>query len=160
MFDRIAASYHGCTAVVIGAGGIGSELARRLNEVARGVIVADANECRLKQLEATCQSARLATSSLATDMPTTNVLATRTLDVRDSRAVEEFFESVEAAVGSLDFVFYTAGVLNVEPFSELSSELWQRAIEINLNGAFYCAKAAVQGSVADSIYPVTTKERT
>ena len=58
-----------------------------------------------------------------TSGPTT--LVKRTLDVRD-------------------YLFYAAGILNIEPLAETTPDLWNRAVGINLNGAFYCVQAAAE----------------
>lgn len=60
-------------------------------------------------------------------------------------------ESVEAAVrhtvskfGRLDFAFNNAGVFEAVPLSDLSVEAWQRVVDVNLSGVFYCLKYQLQ----------------
>jgi NAD(P)-dependent dehydrogenase (short-subunit alcohol dehydrogenase family) len=129
MFDSIAQRYLNTTAVVIGAGGIGCEIARLLAGSVSHLVVADRDEELLGRLN---------------NFGKTTTVLTRKLDVRDHSAVADFFKFVQTTVGSPHFVFYTAGILNIEPFVETAPEIWQRAVDVNLNGAFYCAKAAAE----------------
>ncbi len=126
MFTRIADKYKNSTAVVIGAGGIGGSILQSLASQAATLVVADHDERVLQKLAA-IGSAKI---------------LTRTLDVRDPAAVEAFFAFVKANAGVPDYLFYTAGILNIESFADTSEALWNRAVDVNLNGAFYCAKAA------------------
>lgn len=126
MFERIVNRYRGSTVVVVGAGGIGTAIARLVGRSAARVVVADHSEAALERLR-----------NELTDLPIT----TRVLDVRRAELVDQFVDWMVTQVGVPHFFFYTAGVLNVEPFLETSAEAWLRAIDINLNGAFHCTKA-------------------
>lgn len=127
MFARIADRYRNSTAVVIGAGGIGSAIVRCLRGTAAQLIVADHDETLLHNQAAPSGPARL---------------QTKTLDVRDASAVAEFFAFIGTDVGPPDYLFYTVGMLNIEPFIEMTHDRWDRAVDVNLNGAFYCTSAA------------------
>ena len=129
MFTRIAEQYKNCTAVVIGAGGIGGAIIELLGTTAANLVVADRDEALLKKLDAAGRPARL---------------LARQLDVCDSLAVGELFAFVKATVGTPDFLFYTAGILNIESLAETTNDIWERAVDVNLNGAFYCIKAAAE----------------
>lgn len=129
MSDRISKQYKDSTAVVIGAGGIGSAIAGLLAESAARIVVADCDERALARLSAAHGPEQL---------------TAHRLDVRDADAVGEFFQSVKAAHGAAKFLFYTAGILNVEPLSELTCDGWDRAIGVNLSGAFYCVQAVAE----------------
>ena len=65
-------------------------------------------------------------------------------DVSNSTEVEHFFEFVDRELGALDILVNNAGVGVFKSTAELSVEEWQRTIETNLSGAFYCAKNALQ----------------
>ena len=136
MFTRIAHVYNDCTAVVIGAGGIGGAIIQFLSGSAAQIVVADRDEALLERLAASGGSAKL---------------LVRKLDVRDGSAVAEFFSFIKTTVGTPDYLFYTAGILNTEPFSETTNDLWNLAVSVNLNGAFYCAKGAAE--LLDAIAP-------
>ena len=129
MFGRIVDQYRSSTAVVVGAGGIGGEIVRLLLSSVSRLVVADHSELALAELAEKCGSEKL---------------LTRKLDVRDSAAVEEFARFVNATARAPQFLFYTAGILTIEPFVETTPQNWERAVAVNLNGAFYCTKAIAQ----------------
>ncbi|MBS0266682.1 MAG: SDR family oxidoreductase [Planctomycetes bacterium] len=129
MFQRIAENYHNSTAVVIGAGGIGGAIVQMLADQAGQIVIADRDPELLRRIAAAVPEGKA---------------HTRQLDVRDSSAVAEFFRFVQQSVGSPDFLFYTAGILNIESFAETTPEIWNRAVDVNLNGAFYCVGQAAE----------------
>lgn len=126
MFRRIAQQYQDSTVVVIGAGGIGVEIVRLATPTAGRLFVADHRAESLETLAGTSDPLKL---------------HTRPLDVSDPQAVEAFADWVESHGGAPDFVFYSAGVLTIEPFLETTAESWRRSVDINLNGAFYVARS-------------------
>ena len=63
------------------------------------------------------------------------------LDVTDRAAVGAFFR-VPAQNGCAHFCFYVAGILTIESYADTSPQSWDRVVAVNLNGAFYCTKAA------------------
>ncbi|GHV50284.1 oxidoreductase [Deltaproteobacteria bacterium] len=66
-------------------------------------------------------------------------------DVSDPASVKASFDRVAAAFGRLDLLFNNAGVvLRATPLEDISPEDWRKVIDINLNGSFYCAQAAVR----------------
>jgi NAD(P)-dependent dehydrogenase (short-subunit alcohol dehydrogenase family) len=68
--------------------------------------------------------------------------------VNDEPAVERAFEETHGEWGRIDVLLNNAGVSMNCPTLELSGEDWRRAIDINLNGVFYCARAAGRYMVA------------
>ncbi|MBC7855885.1 MAG: SDR family oxidoreductase [Pirellulaceae bacterium] len=133
MFSRVADQYRGSTAVVVGAGGIGGEIVRLLTPSIGSLVVADHNDAVLDQLAGQIGSAKL---------------LKRKLDVCDSAAVEDFAHFLSTTVGAPHFFFYTAGILTVEPFAQTTARDWERAVAVNLTGAFHCSKA-----IADLMIP-------
>ncbi|MAL80582.1 MAG: 3-oxoacyl-ACP reductase [Sneathiella sp.] len=64
-------------------------------------------------------------------------------DVSDSKAVDALFNMVKEKFGRLDLLFNNAGVgAPPVPVDELAIDVWQNVVNTNLNGAFYCARAA------------------
>jgi len=64
-------------------------------------------------------------------------------DVSDIQAVSALFEFVDRTLGGLEILVNNAGIGIYRKVEELAVEEWQRTIEVNLNGAFYCSKMAV-----------------
>ena len=76
-----------------------------------------------------------------------NCSAERTLaistDVCDSDSVEALFAQIRTHFGRLDVLFNNAGKSSAAVlFEDLSPADWQSVVNLNLNGAFYCAQAA------------------
>lgn len=64
-------------------------------------------------------------------------------DVTDPKAVDVLFEAVKKTFGRLDLLFNNAGIgAPPVPVDELGVDVWQNVVNTNLNGAFYCARAA------------------
>jgi NAD(P)-dependent dehydrogenase (short-subunit alcohol dehydrogenase family) len=129
MFDRIASQFDGCTAVVIGTGGIGGAIINLLNGRCRHLIAGDRSDDAL-------QGFRSLTG-------TSTVRHSQIVDVTGANSVASFFSFVKEQAGAPHFVFYTAGILNIETLAATTPELWDRAVDVNLNGAFYTVHSAV-----------------
>ncbi len=67
--------------------------------------------------------------------------------VNDERAVQAAVAAAEAAFGRIDILLNNAGISMNQPTLELSGADWRKAIDVNLNGVFYCAQAAARGMV-------------
>ena len=62
-----------------------------------------------------------------------------TCDVADEAAVAPLFDTVARRYGRLDLLFNNAGIsLPSTPPDELAAGAWKQAVDINLNGAYYC----------------------
>jgi NAD(P)-dependent dehydrogenase (short-subunit alcohol dehydrogenase family) len=124
-------------AIVTGAGtGVGRAVALGLLD--KGYKVALAGR-RIPELE---QTAGQAKPGAALVVPT---------DVSDERAVDVLFQRTIDAFGRLDLLFNNAGrgapaVL----IDELPVEVWRSVVDINLTGAFLCARAAFRHMRAQS----------
>ena len=64
--------------------------------------------------------------------------------VSNPEQVAKTFEATAKAFGRLDVMFNNAGTFDTAPFDEVSIENWKKLIDVNLNGAFYCAQAALR----------------
>lgn len=68
--------------------------------------------------------------------------------ITDESVVEEAVAQAERQFGRIDVLLNNAGISMNKPTLELSASDWRRAIDINLNGVFYCAQAAARRMVA------------
>ena len=119
----------GRTAIVTGgASGIGQSVAARLVSESAKVSLWDLNEDVLKQAKAKFA-----------------VADTRALDVADPSQVEHAMnESLAALGGRLDVLVCSAGITGPNlAVRDYPVNAWQRVIDVNLNGLFYCNRAAV-----------------
>jgi NAD(P)-dependent dehydrogenase (short-subunit alcohol dehydrogenase family) len=64
-------------------------------------------------------------------------------DITQSQQVERFFEAVDLQFGGLDILVNNAGEGVFRKVGDMTVEEWRRNIDLNLNGAFYCAHAAL-----------------
>ena len=70
-------------------------------------------------------------------------------DVRDVAAAHGAIERAAAALGGLDILVNNAGIEEVRPSLEVDEALWDRILDTNLKGAFFCAQAAARRMKAD-----------
>ena len=121
-------SLEGQTAVVTGASrGIGQAIALGLAQAGARVIAAGRDRPALADTIAKIEEA-------------SGVGEARILEVTDLAAIDGFF----AGLGSLDILVNNAGIENVRPSLEMDEALWDRILDTNLKGAFFCARAAAR----------------
>jgi NAD(P)-dependent dehydrogenase (short-subunit alcohol dehydrogenase family) len=87
------------------------------------------------------QGARVADGDLAA--PEVDGILGVDLDVTSEASVDAAFARVEAELGPVELLVLNAGIYVVEPFEETSPESWRRTIDVNLTGAFLCARRAL-----------------
>jgi 3-oxoacyl-[acyl-carrier protein] reductase len=122
----------GRTALVTGATrGIGFAIARALADA--GAVVAI---CGRSQDSVDQAVRRLANESKGK-------VAGKAADVRESTDVAALFKWMDGETGSPDIVVNNAGVGVMQSAAELTVEDWQKTIETNLSGAFYCSREAL-----------------
>jgi NAD(P)-dependent dehydrogenase (short-subunit alcohol dehydrogenase family) len=66
------------------------------------------------------------------------------LDVRDTTASAEAIAAAADALGGLDILVNNAGYEEVRASLEVDEALWERIVDTNLKGAFFCAQAAAR----------------
>lgn len=66
------------------------------------------------------------------------------LDVSKAEEVEQVFNSAVKHFGRLDILVNNAGVFNPKPFLEITESDWDKLIDINLKGEFFCAQKAAK----------------
>ena len=119
----------GKVAVVTGAGqGMGRAIAQRFADEGATVVALDLNEESAKQTLEGKGGKHIA----------------RSVNVADSAAVNQLFADIKKDLGAVDVLVNNAGTGGVDQFADITDEAWARVIGVNLNGAFYCARAAVK----------------
>jgi len=64
-------------------------------------------------------------------------------DVANAEQVEVVFTRIEREFGRLDLLFNNAGVsARAAPIDEIPVETWRQVVDVNVTGAFLCARAA------------------
>jgi 3-oxoacyl-[acyl-carrier protein] reductase/meso-butanediol dehydrogenase/(S,S)-butanediol dehydrogenase/diacetyl reductase len=123
----------GKVAFVTGSGhGIGAGIAEALSEAGATVIVSDVSEQA---------GAAVAERLGAPNMP---------LDVTDRAAVDATIDRVVAEHGGLDVLVNNAGVYvgYGGPVTSITDEMWRTLMSVNVDGVFYCSRAAVRNMLA------------
>jgi len=64
-------------------------------------------------------------------------------DVTDLEAVEEMVDYIIQRLGKLDILVNNAGITRDRTLKKLAKEDWDCVIEVNLTGAFHCARAVI-----------------
>ncbi len=66
------------------------------------------------------------------------------LDVTDETEVGRVFGEVADRFGRIDVLVNNAGIAGADkPTDEISAEEWRKVMDVNVNGVFYCTKAAI-----------------
>jgi 2-hydroxycyclohexanecarboxyl-CoA dehydrogenase len=68
-------------------------------------------------------------------------------DVGNRADVDRAVDLARGEFGPVGILVTSAGVTNVEPFSRMTLESWNRVIGINLTGTFHCAQAVLPDMV-------------
>lgn len=61
-------------------------------------------------------------------------------DVSVESSVEAMMNQVHERFGKIDILVNNAGIVYDLPFDERTTEQWQRTLDVNLNGVYYCCK--------------------
>ncbi len=129
-------SVAGKVALVTGAsGGLGEHFARVL--AANGAAVALCAR-RVDQLERVADDLRAAG---ATTLPVA-------LDVRDPGSIAAAMTTIEAELGTPDILINNAGIAQTQRFLDVTEDVWQRTIDVNLSGVFRVGQAVARSMAA------------
>ena len=78
------------------------------------------------------------------DFAQADQIITQKLDVSDREAVEAVIDLAIEKFGRLDILVNNAGIMdNMMPVSEVSDALWDKVLQINLNGVMYACRKAI-----------------
>ena len=123
-----AERFAGRTAIITGgASGLGLRTAMRIVAEGGRVALWDANADTLRAAAASTQAAYVAQ-----------------VDVADPAAVAAAAAESAERLGRIDILVASAGITGATgPVWEYPIDSWQRVIDVNLNGLFYCCRAVV-----------------
>ena len=65
-------------------------------------------------------------------------------DVSSSESVDTAFDTIKQKAGKIDILVNNAGITSDSLLIRLKDEDWQKTLAINLNGAFFCGRAAAK----------------
>jgi meso-butanediol dehydrogenase/(S,S)-butanediol dehydrogenase/diacetyl reductase len=119
-------------AIITGAGqGIGKGVALRLAQEGADVVVADIN---LPNAEQTAQEIRsLDRRALVYSINLANV-----------SEIQPMVDHVVAKFGQIDILINNAGIVQSKPFLEITEADWDRVLDVNLKGLFFCIQAVAR----------------
>jgi meso-butanediol dehydrogenase/(S,S)-butanediol dehydrogenase/diacetyl reductase len=122
----------GKVAIVTGAGrGIGRGIALRLAQEGADVVVAEYNP---ETAQRTAQEIEgLGRRALAYP-----------IDIANVPAIREMVDAVVSHFHHVDILVNNAGVVQTKPMLDLSEEDWDRVLNVNLRGAFFCLQAVAR----------------
>jgi len=119
------------TALITGAaGGIGANVARRLNDLGYRLILLDINETALYQLKDQCHDA-----------------STVTLNLADRKELAAWIAELTKTYEHIDLAFINAGVVHVGNVLDLEESQIDLQLEINLRSAIHLIKACAKNMV-------------
>lgn len=70
------------------------------------------------------------------------------VDVADRGAIDAALERVRAEFGPVEIMVTSAGVSTFVPVLDITSEMWDRMIAVNLTGTFHCLQAVIPEMIA------------
>jgi len=115
--------FEGVRCIVTGAAdGIGLATARKLLHEGGKVLACDLNPSGLAELEGA---------------------ETLILDVTDDDAPAQLMEQAKLRLGGLDVLVNNAGISAGAPIEELTDELWEKVLSVNLHAVFKISRAAI-----------------
>jgi NAD(P)-dependent dehydrogenase (short-subunit alcohol dehydrogenase family) len=116
-------------AVTGGTRGIGRAIAQALAEAGAKVVI--------------CGRTGESVEAALAGFGATGHVTGQAADVSKPEQVAAWFEFIDRECGGLDILVNNAGVGYFQNVADMSIEQWQRTIDINLNGAFYCTREAL-----------------
>jgi NAD(P)-dependent dehydrogenase (short-subunit alcohol dehydrogenase family) len=121
--------FAGKVAIVTGAGqGIGRGIALRLAREGADLVIAEYNPDTAGDAARTIEA--LGRQALAYPV-----------DISNTAAVKQMVEDVVARFGRIDILVNNAGVVQTKPMMDLTEEDWDRIVNVNQRGLFFCLQA-------------------
>ncbi len=78
-------------------------------------------------------------------------------DVSQEREVEELFRRICREFGTVDILVSNAGIQRDAHFPEMTLEQWRNVLDVNLTGAFLCAREATREFLRRGVEPERSK---
>lgn len=136
----------GKTALITGgAGGLGRAIVKGFLDAGAKVMAADIDRHGLLRL-------------VDANKGSANALSTLELDISDNAACERAVAKTEKAFGAIDILVNNGALgmglirddhfTNLVEIEEITPEIWDKFMRVNLNGAWYLTRAAVPGMKA------------
>ncbi|NPV80341.1 MAG: sorbitol-6-phosphate dehydrogenase [Firmicutes bacterium] len=124
--------FTGKVAIITGAGqGIGKGIAMRFAREGAKVVVNDIELARATSVAQEIES--LGQQAMAIKA-----------NVSESAEVRQMVEAVEERFGQIDILVNNAGICKPAFITDLSEEIWDQTIAINLKGTFLCSKTVAE----------------
>jgi NAD(P)-dependent dehydrogenase (short-subunit alcohol dehydrogenase family) len=124
-----------CAVVTGGAQGLGKAMARRLAEAGASVLIGD---LKVEEAGSAAQELR--------EQYGVNVIATQ-LDVTDTASVIAAAELAVAELGSIDIWVNNAGLYPNISLFDMTDEVWDRVMAVNMRGVFASCREAARRMV-------------
>jgi len=122
--------FAGKVAIVTGAGqGIGKGIATRLAREGATVVIADYNG----------ETAAATAQEIAQAMGVTTL--DYAVDISQPAQTQQMVEEVVARFGQINILVNNAGVAQTKPMMDLTEADWDRVIDVNQRGMFFCLQA-------------------
>ena len=123
-----------------GAGGIGSETARRLLSEGACVMLADIDEASLK-----------AKAEELSDEYSADVVRTTVCNVTDEQSVTAAVADCSTEFGGMDILVSNAGIASSAPLEDTTLEIWNRTMDILSTGYFLVSREGFKVMKAQNI---------
>ncbi len=111
-----------------GASGIGLATARRFASESCQVVILDSNQEAINKAQA--EQPEFAGGVCA--------------DVSSQDEVEVAFKEIDQIMGGIDILISNSGISVRKPFTEVDYTQWSKIMRVNLDGMFFCARAAIE----------------
>lgn|ERR1700712_1995503 len=123
------ANFTGKVVIVTGAGsGIGAATARRFSRDGFAVVLVGRTASKLQAVADGLDAART---------------VVHVADVSDQAAAEALVATTISAFGHLDVLVNNAGIAKMGPFLEMAVDDWRKVMAVDVDGVFYCIRAAL-----------------
>ena len=119
-------------AVITGGGqGIGKRIAEKLAEKGASLVVCDQNADAVRQTG----------EAIAAEYGTQ--IIHRQTDVTDLEQIKALIDAAMEAYQKIDIFINNAGICETTPIEDITLEEWNRMMNVNLSGVFFCCQAVM-----------------